>query len=515
MKKKICIIGAGITGLVTAYRLLSEGYDVTVLECAMIPGGMVSSFSMGWEKIEHIYHHIFTSDTYIKELSKSLGIDDQIKWLESKDAIYIDKKTYPLSSPADLLKFNAIPLWDRIRTGVAVVKARKASNFHDLEAKTAKEWLIKESGLKSYEKFWNPLLRSKFDYDAETISAIWIWNKFKLRGNSRDKSSRKELLGYMDGGFGTLITALTKAITAKGGEILYGYTALNISKENGARDKVFNVACVLEDCSTVVIDADSVVTTLSGSRFANMTSDLNLDKKYLENVKNVRYKCDLCMVLRLKRSLSEYYWTSVCDDLPFVVVVEHTNLASMRKYGGNVIYLSKYLDITDPLWTQSDSDIYKLFCKGLASMYPDFKMSDVKDWRLTRTRGAQPVIDRNYSKYMPSIRTPENGLFLAGTAQIYPEDRGMNYAIRLADETIAAVKEYLSLNTGKSESLSRNDVIDIVFTKGVTSHAIIDNEHAKGTTSAAIGKGDFTVSSVDIDSGDKIFTLDTDAKVII
>jgi protoporphyrinogen oxidase len=525
--KKVCIIGAGITGLVTAYRLLSEGYDVTVLECAMIPGGMVSSFSMGWEKIEHIYHHIFTTDTYVKELSQSLGIEDQIKWLESKDAIYVDKKTYPFSSPIDLLKFNAIPIWDRVRTGVAVIKARKKPNFHDLETKTAKEWLIKSSGAKAYDKFWNPLLRSKFDYDAEEISAVWICNKFKLRGNSRGRSSRKELLGYMDGGFGTLVTALTKAITAKGGEILYGYTALNISKESSSSNtKVFNVACVLEDCSTVVIDADSVVTTLSGSRFASMTSDLNIDRKFLEDVNKVRYKCDLCMVLRLKRSLSEYYWTTVCDDLPFVVVVEHTNLASMRKYGGNVIYLSRYIDITDPLWTQSDSDIYKLFCKGLATMYPDFKMSDVKDWRLTRTRGAQPVIERNYSKYMPSIKTPENGLFLAGTAQIYPEDRGMNYAIRLADQTSAAVKDYLSLLSSETDpvkSTVNHGVAEIEFSKGTAvlgaveighskSTAVpgsVENEFSKGTSTSDNCKEDFKISSITRDSGDKVFTLET------
>lgn len=150
------------------------------------------------------------------------------------------------------------------------------------------------------------------------------------------------------------------------------------------------------------------------------------------------------MVLRLKKSLSEYYWTTVCDHLPFVVVVEHTNLTSLRKYGGHVVYLSRYLDISDPLWTQSDSDIYKLFCKGLSEMYPDFNSTDVKDWRLTRTRYAQPVIGKGYSSNMPEMRTPEEGLFLAGMAQIYPEDRGMNYAIRLGSESARAVTDYFS-----------------------------------------------------------------------
>lgn len=445
-QKRVLVIGAGLTGLTVAYKLSQQGYSVTVIECTMTPGGMVSSFSMGWEKIEHIYHHIFTSDDYVTNLAAQLSIDDQIRWLEPKDALYINKKFYPFTSPLDLLRFRPIPFMERINTGLAVLKAKRIHDISALEKMTAKEWLCKESGQKSFDMLWNPLLRSKFDNDAGKVSAVWIWNKFKLRGNSRGKSAHKESLGYMDGGFGTLVDSLIKAIESNGGKICYGYTALNISNETktDTGKKVFHVSCVLEDCSTVVFEADSVVATVSGIRFANMTKELSLPAAYVTKNLSVKYKGDLCMVLRLKKSLSKYYWTTVCDNLPFVVVVEHTNLTSLRKYEGHVIYLSRYLDITDPLWTQSDSDIYKLFCSGLAEMYPDFKPSDVKDWRLTRTRYAQPVIGKNYSTQMPDMKTPESGLFLAGMAQIYPEDRGMNYAIRLGNDTVDAVLDYFS-----------------------------------------------------------------------
>lgn len=443
---RVCVIGAGLTGLTTAYRLACLGYQVTVIECTMTPGGMVSSFSMGWEKIEHIYHHIFTSDTFVTSLSGELAIDDQIKWLEPKDALYINKHLYPFTSPLDLIRFKPIPFKERIRTGLSVLKAKRVDDLKELESMTAKEWLLKESGQSSFDTLWNPLLRSKFDDDANKVSAVWIWNKFKLRGNSRGKSVSKESLGYMNGGFGTLIDTLIKAIESKGGIIKYGYTALNITKEYTKPDsrKIFNISCILDDCSSVVLEADSVVATLSGIRFANMTKELELPSQYVLKNINIKYKGDLCMVLRLKKSLSKYYWTTVCDHLPFVVVVEHTNLTSLRKYGGHVVYLSRYLDISDPLWTQSDSDIYKLFCSGLSEMYPDFQPSDIKDWRLTRTRYAQPVVGKNYSSHMPGMKTPEPGLFLAGMAQIYPEDRGMNYAIRLGNETADCVFEYLS-----------------------------------------------------------------------
>lgn len=443
-RPRVCVIGAGLTGLTTAYRLACLGYGVTVIECSMTPGGMVSSFSMGWEKIEHIYHHIFTSDEYVKSLLEELSLGEHLQWFLPRNALFTGKRLYPFTSPADLVRFSPIPFTERIRTGLSVLKAAKVQDLKRLESMTAKEWLLKESGRNAFDTLWEPLLRSKFDDDAGKVSAVWIWNKFKLRGSSRKSSIASESLGYMNGGFGTLVNALIKGIEAKGGEIKYGYTALSITKKsrNPHIRKVFNVSCVLEDCSTVVLEADSVVATVSGIRFANMTKDLSLPASYVSKTLNLKYKGDLCMVMRLKKSLSPYYWTTVCDRLPFVVVVEHTNLASLRKYGGHVVYLSRYLDISDPLWTQTDSDIYKLFCKGLAEIYPDFHPSDVKDWRLTRTRYAQPVILKEYSSNMPAMKTPENGLLLAGMAQIYPEDRGMNYAIRLGNEAADAVAGY-------------------------------------------------------------------------
>lgn len=442
--KHVCVIGAGLTGLTVAYRLSKQGFKVTVLESTLEAGGMVSSFSIGREKIEHIYHHIFTSDSYVADLSEELGVDGDISWYEPHDALYMNKTLYPFSSPADLIRFRPIPFIERIRTGLAVLKAKKVNDISELERMTASEWLIRNSGQKAYDSLWKPLLRSKFDNDASKVSAVWIWNKFKLRGNSRGRSATKEMLGYMEGSFRGLIEALVKGIQSNGGSINYGYTVFGITKSRIGNDVSFNLTCMLEDCSSVVVHADSVAATVSSSRFAAMTGELGLPQDYIRKAAGVKYKGDLCMIMRLRRSLSPYYWTTVCDNLPFVVVVEHTNLTSLRKYGGHIVYLSRYLDITEPLWIQSDSEIYKLFCKGLAEMYPDFRISDVKDWRLTRTRYAQPVIGRNYSKEMPGAATPQKGVFLAGMAQIYPEDRGMNYAIRLGNETAAGISEYLS-----------------------------------------------------------------------
>jgi protoporphyrinogen oxidase len=439
--KRICIIGAGLTGLAAGFRLANAGYEVTLLESTLEAGGMITSFQMGSERIEYIYHHLFTSDADLERLAGELDLSRQVCWYQSREAIYAGHRLYPFSSPADLLRFRVIPFIQRLKTGLTVLKAGRVRDYLALENQTASEWLIRANGARTYQSLWQPLLRSKFDRDAEDVSAVWIWNKFRLRGGSR-ASSGVSRLGYMKGSFALLIDKLAQGIAARGGRILCGHTAMNISRSEGHTAGSYRISCILGSGASVRIYADAVIATVSGRQFANISSGLELPSDYLAKVRAVRYKGDLCLVLRLKRSLSPFYWTTICDESPFIVVVEHTNLMGPEPYGGHVVYLSRYLDVTDPLWNQPDGEIFRLFTRELAKVYPLFSQNDVIDWRLSRTRYAQPVIVRGYSSCMPAMNTPEPGVKLAGMAQIYPEDRGMNYAIRLGLEAAGSIERY-------------------------------------------------------------------------
>jgi len=439
----IGIIGAGMTGLTAAHRLLDAGFDVILLESTLQPGGMVASLKFGSEPIEHIYHHIFTSDRRVTDLADEMGLSHDLAWYPSREAVYADGRLYPFTTPLDLLRFRRISPLQRLKTGLAVLKAGRIRDWQPLESQTAAAWLRRVSGSQAYERLWKPLLSSKFESEAEQVSAVWIWNKFKLRGHSREHGSGKSRLGYMRGGFGTLTDRLADSIRERGGQFYFGHTAMHIGREPDENGAVkYRVACVLGDCSTVDFLVDGVIATTSGRQFANIAVGLDLPQEYMKKVRSLRYMADLCMILRLRRSLSPYYWTTICDDLPFVLAVEHTNLTGTDRYGSHVVYLSRYLDASSPLWIQPDGEIFRQFAKGLARLYPDFNPADIIDWRLKRTRFAQPVIACNYSGRMPELDTPEPGVKLAGMAQIYPEDRGMNYAIRLGEDAAEAIARY-------------------------------------------------------------------------
>jgi protoporphyrinogen oxidase len=441
-ENRICIIGAGLTGLAAGYRLAKAGCEVVLLESTLEAGGMIASFSLGETRLEYIYHHMFTSDTMLRDLLEELGLGSRLRWYRSNEALFSGQRLFRFSTPLDLLKYRAIPFRQRLRTGLTVLKAGRLADYLPLENQTAAEWLVSQNGRQTFDRLWSPLLRAKFDRDADDVSAVWIWNKFRLRGGSRGRSGGSRL-GYLEGSFGMLTDALLGAILQKGGRILYGHTATNINRAAGKTGSSYRITCVLDNSSSVRVAANAVLVTVSGRQFDSLSAGLNLPDDYMAKVRAIRYKGDLCLVLRLSRSLSPYYWTTVCDESPFVVVVEHTNLTGPERYHGHVVYLSRYIDVTDPLWTRSDGEIFQIFIEGLSRLYPEFSQRDVIDWRLRRTRYAQPIIGRHYSRNMPALDTPEAGVKLAGMAQIYPEDRGMNYAIRLGEAAAQSLLGHL------------------------------------------------------------------------
>lgn len=417
---KIAIIGAGATGLTACWKLSSKGHTVTVYEKSDRIGGLTAAVPIDDDLLEIYYHHIFTNDTVIIDAVKELGLEDRLKWYEPYNVIYINNKIYPFTSPMDLLMFKPLSFISRIRMGLMVLQARFVKDYLAIEDTTAREWIIKRGGEECYNLIWEPLLNSKFDIDSDKISATWIWNKFKLRGSSRGKNINRELLGYMDGSFVKIYERMAEIIRENKGEIRLNDGVTEISKSDG-KFKVKSQSGTEE--------YDSVIFTASPEKLSYVIKGMG--KFYLDKLRKIRYKANICMILELSESLSPYYWMTVADkEIPFVLLIEHTNLVKNNKYGSHIVYLSRYVDITNELYSKDDESIKTLFISGLKKIFPTFKEEWIKNWHINRTRDAQPVIMTGYSKLIPEIETPMKGLYLTSMSQIYPEDRGQNYAIR-------------------------------------------------------------------------------------
>lgn len=418
----IVIIGGGFTGLTAAYQLTRQGFRVTVLEREAEIGGLAGSFEVNGQRLEKFYHHWFTNDRYVMELVQELNVHDQVIYRPTRTGIYYANNFFKLSSPLDLLKFKPLNWFNRLRLGFFALWSRRLKNWQKLESLTAKEWLLKVCGRQVYQVVWEPLLRGKFGSFAENVSAVWFWNKVKLRGSSRSQNGA-EMLAYYRGGFAALAERLGTEIIAYGGEINTNTAVEGLIVEN---ERVIGVQVAQE-----TILADAVIATPALPIIADLIGS-HVSPEYTNQLRQIKYLANVCLVLELNRSLSNTYWLNVNDpNFPFVGVIEHTNFEPKESYGGkHIVYLSKYLLETEALYQMSDEAALNYAIPYLKRMFPEFNHNWIIDYHFWRAKYSQPIVVRNYSRLIPSCKTPINQLYISTMAQIYPEDRGTNYAIR-------------------------------------------------------------------------------------
>lgn len=435
---KIVVIGAGFSGLSAALELTESGHDVTVLDSLDQPGGLAAGFNIpGGQRLERFYHHWFTSDKYIMGVIERLNLKNNLKFNESKTGLYYNKNFYKLSSPIDLLRFKALGFFSRIRLGMLVFVARAVRNWKELEKITARDWLIKIAGAEAYRVVWEPLLKGKFGPYADRVSAVWFWNKLCLRGGSRGKDGKEQLV-YFDGGFMSLADEMAKAIQVKGGLIHYSADVQEIVCVNG----------IVKGVKTKdhFYECDIVIATPALPIIASMLKNDGIVKEDIAKLNSIDYLANLCLILELDRSLSNYYWLNVNDpSFPFVGMIEHTNFENKDNYGGkHIVYLSKYLPRTSELYSMTKDEFFDYALQYIQVMFPKFDPSCVLDKHLWKADYAQPVVDCEYSKKIPSVRSSIKGLYICTMAQIYPEDRGTNYAIRSGQEVAKMISENFS-----------------------------------------------------------------------
>lgn len=418
----IAIIGAGMTGLSAGYRLARGGHRITIYEKEPYTGGLASAVPAGSSVVDRFYHHIFVSDSEILTLIDELGLKDSLGWYEPKNAIYLGDSLYPFTSPMDLLLFKPLDLVSRIRMGLLVLSSMSIKDYRPFETVTAKDWITRRAGKNVYEKIWEPLLISKFDTDSDNVSGTWIWNKFKLRGSSRGKNLGKEKLGYLDNGFITILDKLAEQIKKYKGSIRLSCEVISIRKNGDGKLE-------LETTNGVSVH-DRVLFTGAPGLLSGICPAL--PKDYADKLSGAKYKANICLILELKKSLSPYYWITVSQKgFPFVLAIEHTNLVGKDKYDTHIVYLSRYCDTTDPVFSMPEKEIIGMFISGLKRIFPGFDENDIIRATLSKAPFAQPVVTLNYGSRIPAINTPFDGLYLAAMSQIYPEDRGLNYALRL------------------------------------------------------------------------------------
>lgn len=423
IKHDVVIVGAGFTGLTAAYVLAKQGVKVKVLEADTSPGGLAGTFEFSdGVKLEKFYHHWFNNDVYVPDLVKELDMEGDIILLPTRTGMYFNGRMWSLSTPLDLLSFKALSFIDRIRLGLLVFQVRRIKDWKSIEHLNIREWLEPICGKTVYRVVWEPLITSKFSVHAETVSAVWMWKKLVLRGGTRNDKGG-EVLAYFKGGFGRLSEAMVEAIEREGGEVELGVRVTGVIAEGKTISALETTRGLCHGKQYLLTPALPIISDIFEGHVA---------RDWLCKLRRVRYLGNMCLVLRLKESLSDTYWLNVNDPgFPFVGVIEHTNFDTTEHYQGtHIAYLSRYLSAQDPVWAYSDEQYFEFAWHHLQRMFPNIDRSWVIEYKVWRVDYAQPVTEKNYSKYVPKKDTPFENAWISTMAQIYPEDRGTNYAIR-------------------------------------------------------------------------------------
>jgi protoporphyrinogen oxidase len=419
---KIAIVGGGFTGLAAAKKLVEAGHEVTIIEKASRLGGVASSIAFEDTKLEIFYHHIFTSDKEIIALIKELGLQHDLEWLESKMGFFVNGHIYEFGTPKSLLTFKPLPLLDKIKFGLSVLKLQSINDWRGLEAITAKDWLLKYSGEKAFRICWEPLLRAKFGELYDKISMAWFWGKIKLRGSTRSEAKTKEMLGYMKGSFGKFGDKLIAYVVNKGVTIKLNSNVADIANmQNHVRIQYHDQHEENYDRVLLTVPLPMVPLLVSG-----------LPEDYRSEISQIQYTAVICSILKLKRPFSDMYWLNIGDtSIPFGGLIEHTNMVKDEAYNNkHILYISNYTFVDNPLYAADDRTIMNEYMKHLKKINPGFSEDDIEEVQHFKAAHAQPIILCNYSNMKPEFETPHKHIYIANMTHIYPEDRGMNYAIR-------------------------------------------------------------------------------------
>ena len=416
---RIAIIGAGFGGMAAAYDLKNAGHDVTIYESANYVGGLASGFKEPyWDwSVEKFYHHWFQSDHEMLGLIKELGFEDKVLFPRPYTVLLHNGKWYPFDSIVNALRFPGLGFGlDKIRFGFVGLYLRLTNNWKSLEKYTADEWMRKNAGTRVYEKMWKPLLVGKFGPFFDQVNMAWMWARLKARTTR---------LGTFEGGFQSFANLFAERLREMGIEIRLGVGVESIKRE---QDKL----SVRSDGTSESFD--KVLVTTSPNLMAKLSPDL--PENYLKGLLELKSMGAVVMVLSLKHQLSTqgYYWFNLPKEVgyPMLALVEHTNFVSKEHFGGDhIVYAGDYLQVGHEYFSMSDEELLERFIPAFKKFNPAFERDWVKKVWVFKTNYAQPVPLVNHSKNIPTIQTPIEGLYFASMSQVYPWDRGTNFAVEI------------------------------------------------------------------------------------
>ncbi|MGI8640267.1 MAG: NAD(P)/FAD-dependent oxidoreductase [Pyrinomonadaceae bacterium] len=481
---QIAIIGSGFLGLTLALRLSEAGAKVTVFESAPEIGGLASAWQIGdvvWDK--H-YHVTLLSDAFTRKIVEEIGLGDEFNWVETKTGFYTDGKLVSMSNSLEFLKFPPLDLVSKLRLGGTIFYASKVKDWKALEKISVEDWLTKLSGKKTFEKMWKPLLKAKLGEAYKDTSAAFIWATIQRMYAARNSGLKREMFGYVRGGYARVLERFGEHLTEKGVEICLNRQVSEIIKDGEKLNIIFNAKTQrrkdakalafqisdfklqnkvqsagfkdktefgISNLKSEIPDEDQrpktedrfdqIILTCPSNVAAKIVPQLTEAEK--QKLNDVKYQGIVCASVLMKKSLSNFYVTNITDETPFTGIIEMSALVDKSEFGGNaLVYLPKYVAPDDELFEKTDAEIEGMFLSALEKMYSHFDRKDVLAFKISRVRQVFPIPTLNYSENLPDVITSLEDIFVVNSAQITNGTLNVNETVQLAERFLEKISPH-------------------------------------------------------------------------
>lgn len=431
-KKKWGIVGGGIMGMTLAHLLAKQGYEVTLFEGAPKLGGLVISWKLGTVEWDKFYHVILLSDTRTRNILSEIGLEQEINWVETKTGFYSNGQLISMSNSIEFLKFPTINLIDKFRLALTILYASKIKNSKPLELIPVTDWLLKWSGKNVFTKIWLPLLRAKLGESYQRTSAAFIWATIQRLYGARKSGLKKEMFGYVTGGYKRIIESFQAKLLEEGVSIKTSHQATKVS--TGANNR----PCI-SFANGHFEEFDEVIVTLPSGLASTICKDINEDEKHKLN--RLEYLGVICVTMLLDQPISPFYVTNITDLwVPFTGVIEMTALVDKEYFKNNhLIYLPKYVSPNDVLFSKSDDEIKAYFIENFLKMYPKILQENIKFTGVARAKHVITVLDKGYTDHLPDIKTSMPGVYIVNSAHINTGTLNVNETIKVAESKIQEI----------------------------------------------------------------------------
>ncbi len=419
---KIAIIGAGFTGLAAAIKLAAQGYQVTVFESSSLPGGLAAGFKedhWNWP-LEYHYHHFFETDKFALDLGKIVGCP--IHSYTVNTYTFYQNGFHRLDSPLSLLQFPNLDIISKLRTGLTLAIFRLWPYWKIFEPYTSFRLLSRFMGQSAFDVLWKPLFVKKFHHFWDSVGAVWFWARIRFRTPK---------LAYPDGGFLNLAQKTVDYLKKQKVKFYFSTPVERID----IKSSLFTLQTL-----KTFHRFDAVISTLP----AGLTPKIAPFYRTSGHIDSLG-AVNLVLELNHKFLPQNIYWLNINDyNLPFLAVVEHTNMINTKNYNNStIVYVGNYLPTNHRYFRLSPKQLLSEYLSGLKLINPDFKLSWIKSSRIFKATYAQSIPTVNFSSQVPPIITDQKDFYLANIEQVYPNDRGVNYAIKIGYQ----VADYVQKNS--------------------------------------------------------------------